>query len=199
MAAYDAFLVCAPRDALDVLGIIGPTVAAGGAVIATVYAAWVARKVGNAGVAATTAATDLERKINRPFLNVWHQITGQGDRTVWQINMTNKGQSVAAVERFQLFIDDQLRAMNLAQNPIDYWNEILAGFQLPTHRVVANFHHTPFTVDAGQTLLVVAADIGRPEIDVLAAKQRMSFRVGYKSTWDEQYSIPPVNAVVQNN
>lgn len=191
MAAYDAFLVCAPRDTLDVLGIIGPTVAAAGAVVATIYAARVARQVGDAGVAATNAAAELERKINRPFLNVWHQITGQGDRTLWQINMANKGQSIAIVRRFGVYVDDQLRPIGLDQNPTTWWTELLTGLGLATNRVVGHFHHAPFTLDVGEPSLIVAAEIGRPEIEVIGAKQHLSFRVGYEATWGDQYSIPP--------
>lgn len=192
MATYDAFVVCAPRDWIDLVGIFAPLIPATAAVVAAIYAAKVAKGAGDEAAAAMRASMALQRDMSRPLLATRHAIDGDNARSIWRVEVENRGHSVALVDRFELAIDGQVRPWPIGQNVAEFWTQVLAVVGLvPVQLELFPIRHAPFTIAEGDSITVLSAVVDRHKADVLALRPRLRIRAGYRSTWGDHYSLPP--------
>src|SRR5947209_5069354 len=96
MAAYDAFLVCGPRDFFDLLSAVGPTIAAGVAVAVAIWQAVVSHVM-----------LKRERKRTAPRISIQKGVgTTRGVPDI-SLVLQNTGETRAIVETLELAVDGE--------------------------------------------------------------------------------------------
>jgi hypothetical protein len=140
MAAYSAFLNCAPRDWLDVLSAVGPTVAAGIAVAVSVWAVSVAKQ----STAAAQAGVDLQRSLSNPRLSILERVYPDGGTVEWIVELQNSGISPGSISSFRVFANDKEIEHPLMQSATEFWLAVFMAVGITQiGKLIGDYWRTP--------------------------------------------------------
>ena len=193
MTSYDPFLVCAPRDWLDYLSGLGPTVAASVAVALAGWQTWVAH---------TTLRRERQRTAPRVVVRKHFIHDANDDRLV--IELHNAGETRALIDTLEVLVDGETRAYDPTQaTPPQFWTGVLDALGLVGLRKIAGAVTPvpPFYLAAVETRGLLDVLIHGPNPDISAViRDRLKCRGTYKSIWGERFSFPfPAEAATHVN
>jgi hypothetical protein len=175
--------VCGPRDLLDVLSAVGPTVAAFIAVGVAIWQVWLSR-----------SALTRERQRTAPLIRI-QKTVGTPAPDVYQllVAISNVGETRALVESFALVVDGNTRSFDPAQTPPpQFWAGVLDTLGVVGYQVrEGNMPVPPFSLAAAETRTLLVAVVHGPNPNLPTQfNERLKCRGTYVSIWGERKPFP---------
>lgn len=173
------------HDALDWIAAIGPTVATFAAVVATIWAGLVARRV-------SREAIDFQRGLSTPRLAVLERFnpTHESGGTAWLVEFRNEGPTPANIVRFETFVDGKPWPHKPLQDPAEMWLGILLGLGLKElGRLSGNMIWPVASMAAGSAEPLLNVIVTDPLNALRAARQRLRIEIDFENVWGERKSL----------
>jgi hypothetical protein len=178
-----AFLNCVPRDWSAVLSAIGPTIAAG---IAVAVAIW--------QVVVSHSMLKRERRRTAPRVGIQKKVTAKGVLQETYVALTNVGETRATVQDFEIAVDGEPFTFDPTEAAAAQWTHLLDRLGIVGLRAGGEFnvYFPPFSLAAGQTLVLLRAPIHGPNSDLPGTvKDRLKCSGTYTSIWGDTGAFPP--------
>lgn len=166
-----------PRDFVDWLGALGPT-------IATVFA-------GLATISVYRRGERFQRQLVRPLIAVRQVINpGANQFTRWIVDIRNEGQGPANIDGITVIAGDQIVEPEPMQSPNDYWHGVIAALGvLRIHSVEGGQVISPPVSIKGEPFVLFDAHVqGEPE-KIGAAIKKLEIRLKYRSSLGERFNL----------
>jgi hypothetical protein len=180
-----AIPICTSRDFLDVLSAVGPTVAAGVAVIVSVWAVVVARQ----STAATKAGVDLQRALSNPRLSILERVFPDGGTVEWVVELQNSGISPGSITTFKVFGNDKEIDHLPMQSAAEFWMAVFMAVGIKQFGRFKGDYWRSRNVDGGATVSLFSAVFTSPRPQIAACMRQIRIEIDYAALTGYRFKL----------
>ena len=177
--------VCTPRDALDVLSALGPTIAAGLALLVSVWAVIVAKQ----SAAATQAGVDLQRALSNPRLSILERVYPEGGTIDWVVELQNSGISPASITALRVFVSGQEVNHPPMQGANEFWLNIFAAAGITEIGRLKGDYWRTRNVAGTSTIPMVSAVFTGPRPQIASAMRSIRVEIDYAALTGDKFNL----------
>ncbi len=198
MSAYDAFVVCGPRDWVDYFSAFAPTVAAGVATVAgagtAIWSTRLATTAAAISAEATRAGVNLQKALSNPRLSIQERVDpGSTQGVEWIVDLLNSGSTAGSITSFHVYVNDVVVPHPPMQPPSEFWNSVFTLAGIRRYGELKGHYWSGRVIEGTSSALLVSAVFSDPVGEDLArAMRKIRITADYTSLLGDQLTVARV-------